>query len=388
MIYLDNAATYHPKSSRIPSAIASYLADVVSSPGRGGHRQAIKAEEILDSTRIKAQRLFSAPSSEQFHFCANATHGLNFIIQGLLETGNRVLTTALEHNSTLRPLKKMAQERQVEVDIVPCGRDGAIDPSDVIRAIRPHTQLVVLNHASNVIGTILDLEPIVKFCANHDILTLIDASQTAGLLPINLSDLPIDFLVTTGHKALRGPSGTGLIFSRSIGRLKPTLVGGTGGNSLSLFHPQNSHSIFEAGTPNYLGIAGLNAALEEILETPSCLSAEINLARFLSNHLRDIEGVTVYGPQVWTSRVPIVSFNIKALSPQFVLGVLDDDHDIIVRAGLHCAPLAHQMIGTAPGGTVRASLSHATTSADIEALIQAVSAMARVERHKLERTAT
>ena len=383
MIYLDNAATYHPKSPAIASAVAAYLREVIASPGRGGHKLSKNADEILDSTRENARKLFSAPSAHQFHFCTNATQGLNFIIQGVLETGDRVVTTALEHNSTLRPLKKMSLERQVDIKIIPCDTEGVVDPYEVIRAIRPGTKLVVLNHASNVVGTVLELEPIVQYCAKNGVLTLVDASQTAGLLPINLTDLPIDYLVATGHKVLRGPSGTGLIFTRSIERIKPTLVGGTGGNSLSLFHPQNSHSIFEAGTPNYLGIAGLNAALAEILTAPPDLLSELELARNLSLRLHEIEGVTVYGPQLWTSRVPIVSFNLQNTSPQVMLGILDDEYDIQVRAGLQCAPLVHHMIGTAPGGTVRASLSHVSTPREIEALVLAVTRIAEAMKLKV-----
>ena len=382
MIYLDNAATYNPKSARIAPAIAEYLNEVVASPGRGSHRLARRADEVLHSTRLKAQQLFSAARAEQFHFCANATQGLNFIIQGVLEEGDHVVTTAIEHNSTLRPLKKMALERNVQVDIVPCNRYGVVDPLEIIKAIKPETKLVVMNHASNVLGTVLQIQPVIDFCHTQNVLTLVDASQTAGLMAIDLNLTPIDFMVATGHKALRGPSGTGLIFTRSIEHLKPTLVGGTGGNSISLHHPQNMQMIFEAGTPNYLGIAGLNGALSDVIENPIDLGRELDLAKHLENGLAAVDGGIVFGSPSWSQRVPIVSFNLKGFSPQEVLARLDDDFDIAVRAGLHCAPIVHQMIGTAPHGTVRASLSHATTQSEINALISAVSEIAasRVEQ--------
>ena len=376
MIYLDNAATYHPKSPRIAGAISNYLETVIASPGRSSHKLSRQADEILNSARLRAQTLFSADSFEKFHFCANATHGLNFIIQGLLQDGDHVVTTSLEHNSVLRPLKKMMVERKVQVDIVPCNAYGEIDPLEVLKGIRANTKLVVLNHASNVVGTVLDLQPIIEWCADHGILTLVDASQTAGFIPLNLQRTPIDFLVATGHKALRGPSGTALIYTRTIDKLKPVVVGGTGGNSLSLHHPQNMQTILEAGTPNYLGIAGLGAALSDVIENPVDSEAELRLARYLAYRLNSIGGVTTYGPRNWNSRVPIVSFNLSEFTPQSALAILDDDFQIAVRAGLHCAPIAHQMIGTAPNGTVRASLSHASTLQEIDALVCAVADMA------------
>jgi cysteine desulfurase family protein len=376
MIYLDNAATYYPKAKNIPDAISSYLCEVVSSPGRGGHSQGAKAAQLLEDTRKLLCRHFNGRDPSQFHFIYNATHGLNCVIQGLLATGDHVVTTALEHNSVLRPIRKMCEERGVKADIVPSNPFGQINPQDVIQAIRPETRLVVLNHASNVFGTVLDLKPILMTCARLGVRTLIDASQSAGLLDIDLQTLPLDFLVATGHKALRGPSGTGFLFAKNTHELSCLMVGGTGGNSLSLWQPQNQHALFESGTPNYLGIAGFKVALEELAENPADLASELELAKYIDSNLRNTNGVDVYGPDFRDSRIPLLSFNIAGWSPQETLAFLDDEFGIIVRAGLHCAPIAHLMAGTLPGGTVRISLSHTNTKAEATTLLKAVERMA------------
>lgn len=376
MIYFDNAATYHPKARRIPAAVADYLSEVVASPGRGGHSQGARAAQLVEDTRRLLCRYFNGRDSSQFHFVYNATHGLNCVIQGLLKSGDHAVTTALEHNSVLRPIRKMCDERGVKVDIIPSNPLGQIDPQDIIRALRPDTRLVVMNHASNVFGTILDVKPVLTACAERGIRTLIDASQSAGLYKIDLQAWPVDFLVATGHKALRAPSGTGILFAKNIGGISSIMVGGTGGNSLSLWHPQNHHAIFEAGTPNYLGIAGLKAALEELVENPANLQEEIKIAAFMDAKLRALQGVKVYGPDFNCARIPLFSFNIAGWTPQEALAILDERYGIIVRAGLHCAPIAHLMSKTLPEGTVRVSLSHANTQVEAEVLVEAVEQMA------------
>ena len=387
MIYLDNASTYHPKSSRIAGAIQDYLTKTVSSPGRGGHKQAKLAADILMKSKQLACDFFNGVDPQKFHFCPNATSGLNLVIQGFLKNGDRVVTTVLEHNSVLRPLKKLSEEKNIQVELVPCDKSGEIDPNDVIKHIKSGTRLVILNHASNVVGTVLDIKPILKYCQMKQIATLVDTSQTAGVIDIDLAEMPMDFMVATGHKALGGPSGTGIIYAKRIDQLTPVLVGGTGGNSLSIWHPQNSDTIIEAGTPNYLGIAALGAAIEELIEMKEIRKSakEINLLRYFVESFKNDPDILFYGPQNWQQQVPILSFNIRGMTPQEVMARLDDEYDIIVRAGIQCAPFAHQMLGTAPYGTVRISLSHATTQSEIEKLISAVKNLTKEKSVSLQK---
>ncbi|MES2769134.1 MAG: aminotransferase class V-fold PLP-dependent enzyme [Bdellovibrionota bacterium] len=370
MIYFDNASTYHPKSPKIPEAISQYLNQIIASPGRGGHSHGQMAGRLQEETKEVLRGLFNAERTDQFHFCANATHGLNFIIQSLIGRGDHVVTSALEHNSVLRPLKKMSHDRQAEITIVPASSEGRVDPENIISSTRPNTKLVVLNHASNVLGTVLPLEKILRFCKDKGISTLVDTSQTAGKIKIDLQKLPMDFMVATGHKALRGPSGIGVIYTRRIDLLSPLIVGGTGGNSLSLWHPENPQHIFEAGTPNYLGIAALKASLEDFDIEYADLPKELEIINYIQKELRKINGVTLYGCSSLENRIPIVSFNINGLSSQKALAIYDETYGIMLRAGLHCAPIAHQMIASLPHGALRLSLGHANTMDEAATFIE------------------
>lgn len=389
MIYFDNAATSQAKCANIPTAIANYLQEVVASPGRGSHRYGQRAAEIIESTKQLLCRIFNGDAAEQFHFCHNATHGLNLVIQGLTNPGDHIVTTALEHNSVLRPLRKMSDEKHAKVTIVPSSSHGVIDPQQVIDAIQPHTKLVVLNHASNVFGTILDILPILSHCQKNNIKTLVDASQTAGLLKINLQEMPATFLVATGHKALNGPSGTGFIFARSTDSISSLLVGGTGGNSASLWHPQNHSSIFEAGTPNYLGVAGLKAALHEHQEI-SLESRQENLAKelLLTHHifsqLSACEDIKVYGQWREDKQIPLFIFNFKNMSPQQALHILDERYDIVLRAGLHCAPIAHMMACTLPHGALRVSLGPQNNWSEAKHFLEAIYELAEQTKNQIQ----
>lgn len=383
MIYFDNAATSNSKSEKIPEAVSEYLKQIVCSPGRGSHRYGQLAAEKLETGRSLLKELFHAEHPKQFHFCFNATHGLNLVIQGVLQYGDHVVTTALEHNSVLRPLRKMSEEKNIAVTIVPSNKYGALDPQKIIDSIRPNTRLVVLNHASNVFGTVLQLKPILEHCLKHGVKTLVDASQTAGLIEIDLSDLPATYMVATGHKALNGPSGTGIIYARTTDAINPLLVGGTGGNSASMWHPQNNESIFEAGTPNFLGIAGLISALAELRHKSLSrrrdeFATELQLAKELYFRLKNTKHISVYGDDSgWNeienpTRLPLFIFNIQHMTPQQAVHILDDNYDIILRGGLHCAPIAHMMAGTLPNGALRISLGPRNTSEEVDQFLEAI----------------
>lgn len=373
-IYLDNAATSFPKPEAVYSSIDETLRQFGGNPGRGGHQLALYASRIVFTAREAVAGFFGIRDSSRVVFTLNATAAINQALFGLLRPGNRVVTTNMEHNAVARPLRAL-QERGVEVVKVAADRHGFVSPEDFCRACNAApTALAVLGHVSNVTGTIQDLTTIGPWCRSHGVTLLVDAAQSAGLLPIDVEALGIDLLAAPGHKGLFGPVGTGFLYVRPGLELVPLLYGGTGANSHSDLMPVAMPERLESGTPNTPGLAGLTAGiawLEEVgLDTIQTHEARC-LTRLLEG-LTPLPGLELYGPADATGRGGALSFNLKGIDPSAVAFRLDQDFSICVRAGLHCAPEAHRAIGTYPTGTVRVSPNMMNTLEEVETFILAI----------------
>lgn len=372
-MYLDNAATSFPKPEKVYEAVLHAMRDVGASPGRGGYRRSLEAGRILFQAREAAAGFFSISDSSRIIFTQNATGALNLALQGTLAAGDHVVTTSMEHNSLLRPLYAL-RNKGVELSIVPAGPDGVVSVEDIYRAMRANTRMIAVSHVSNVCGAIQPILPLAKLCREAGALFLVDAAQSAGYLPIDVERFSIDLLAVPGHKGLLGPGGTGLLYVAPHVPLTSVIQGGTGSHSTAEEQPQIMPEGFESGTHNLPGIAGLQAGIEFILEQG--LSAvhqhEHDLLNQAEQSLRDIPGVTVYGPIDPSDRCSVLSFTASGVDPAILAAELDHGFDIAVRAGLHCAPLAHRTLGTLPGGTTRVSPGWFTTSEDIAFFSDAV----------------
>jgi cysteine desulfurase family protein len=376
MIYLDNAATSHPKPESVIEAVVGYMKDVGASPGRSSHGAARRADEIVFNARNALAKLFGVGQSERIIFTSNATEALNLAIKGTLAPGSHAITTSLEHNSMLRPLRTL-ENRGVELTIIK-DEDGSIDPEDIRRAIRPNTALIATVFAGNVTGTILPVRQIGEIAAEHGVPYLVDAAQAAGSIPIDLAGMPIDMLAFTGHKALLGPMGTGGLYMGDNINVEPLKEGGTGSESPNPFQPDALPDRFEAGTLNGPGIAGLGAAVQYIMETGqlSIRERELALAERLEQGLDEIEGVQIHSSRKRAARIAITSISIEGIESQQAAFSLDERFGICVRGGLHCAPDAHRSMGTFPDGTVRFAPGPFTTPEEIDQTIEAVQEVA------------
>jgi len=393
VIYLDNAATSFPKPPEVTKAIARFLAEAAANPGRGGHRMAVNAERMLDDVRAKIARLVNGSDPSRVIFTLSCTDALNIAIKGVLpDERMHVVTTVLEHNSVSRPLQGLVDAGRVELTRIGCDGQGFVDPDDVRRALRPDTRLVVMTHVSNVLGTIQDVAAVGAIVREHGALFCIDAAQSAGVVPIDVAALHADLVAFPGHKALLGPTGTGILYvgercpppGRKLGSdpvdttFRPWREGGTGGDSSSPTQPPIYPYYLEGGTPNTVGIAGLSAALDYVLAAGSeaMLAHERRLLERILARLDGDERFTVYGPRDTARRVGALSINIAGLDPNDAAAILDDGFGIAVRAGLHCAPYCHRALGTFPAGTLRISPGPFTTDDDITALIDALGQVA------------
>ncbi|MEA3406493.1 MAG: aminotransferase class V-fold PLP-dependent enzyme [Chloroflexota bacterium] len=380
MIYFDNAATSWPKPPGVAEAMVHFLNDVGANPGRAAHRRAIKAGRIVYEAREAVANLFHAPDPLRVVFGANVTEALNLALLGYLVPGDHVITSSMEHNSMMRPLRALEREG-VELTVVPCSPEGTLDLADVEAAIRANTVMVALNHASNVVGTLLPVAGAGQLAREHDLLLLVDAAQTGGAYPIDVQGENIDLLAFTGHKSLGGPMGTGglVVGERvDVARLDPLKRGGTGSNSEREEQPDFLPDMCESGTPNAVGLAGLGAGVRWVREqgVAAIRAHEVSLTQALIDGLGDIAGVTVYGSLDAHRQTATVSFNIDAKSPSEVGLRLDDEYAILCRVGLHCAPAAHKTIGTFPEGTVRFGLSAFNTQEEVETALAAVAELA------------
>lgn len=384
MIYFDNTATSWPKPPGVAKAMAHYLNEVGANPGRSGHRLAVEAARIVYATREAVAELFNAPDPLRVVFGANVTEALNLALWSLLRPGDRVITSSMEHNSVMRPLR--ALERQgVEVTVVQCSPEGFLDPADVEAVIQPDTVLIVLNHASNVVGTLLPVAKVGHIARRHDLLLLVDAAQTAGAYPIDVQADAVDLLAFTGHKSLYGPMGTGgLVIGERVNpaRLKPLKRGGTGSRSEREEQPDFLPDMCESGTLNAVGLAGLADGIRWVREqgVEAIRAHEMALSQQLIDGLRAVPGVTVYGGLDATRQTATVSFNIVGMEPSEVGLRLDEEYDIMCRVGLHCAPAAHKTLGTFPVGTVRFGLGAFNIPDQVEAALEAADQLAQEVR--------
>ncbi|HOG47579.1 MAG TPA: aminotransferase class V-fold PLP-dependent enzyme [Anaerolineae bacterium] len=384
MIYLDNAATSWPKPPEVAQAMVHYLNEVGANPGRSGHRLSIAAARIIYDAREVVAGLLGAPDPLRVVWTANVTEALNMALAGVLRPGDHALTSSMEHNSMMRPLR--ALERQgVELTVLPCDEQGRLDPAAVEQAIRPNTALIALNHASNVVGTLLPVAEVGRIARRRGLLFLVDTAQTAGAYPIDMEAAGIDLLAFTGHKALLGPMGTGgLVFGRRVDLARWQLLkrGGTGSRSEQEEQPAFLPDMGESGTPNAVGIAGLLAGVRYVAQrgVAAIREHEMALTGRLTAGLRAIPSVTVYGSGIAAEQTATVSFNIAGLEPSEVGQRLDEEHDIMCRPGLHCAPAAHRTIGTFPAGTVRLGLGVLSTAEDVDGALQAVARLAQEVR--------
>jgi cysteine desulfurase / selenocysteine lyase len=383
-IYFDNAATSWPKPKSVIRAMRSYFSKCGGNPGRSGHRKAIEAGRIVLNTREKLAELLSVDDPSRIIFTKNATEGLNIVLFGVLAAGknsggpekNHLLTTSMEHNSVLRPCRELTK-RGVSIDIVEADSRGLVSPADIINRIGPETALVCVNHASNVTGTIQDIAAIAEGCGEKGVPLLVDAAQTAGALEINCSALGVDFLAASGHKGLLGPQGTGFLYVKE-GSPAPLMFGGTGSLSDREVQPDFFPDCLESGTLNVIGIAGLGAGVEYIHKrgTADIRRHEVELLTMFLAGLREMAGVTVYGPKDPAVRTGVVSISIEGLDSSAAGEALDSRFGIFTRIGLHCAPRAHAAIGTFPGGTVRFGIGPFTKKREITAAVRAVRTIA------------
>jgi cysteine desulfurase family protein len=384
MIYFDNAATSWPKPPGVAQAMVDFLEQVGANPGRSGHRLSLEAGRIVYQAREAIARVFGVDDPLRVVFGANATEALNLALRGYLQPGDHVITSSMEHNSMMRPLRALAAGQcggPIDLTVVPCSPQGFLDPADLEAAVRPDTVLIAVNHASNVCGSLLPISAAGEISHLHGCLLLVDAAQTAGAYPIDMRADGIDLLAFTGHKALGGPMGTGglVIGDRvDLDRLNPLKRGGTGSRSEWEQQPDFLPDMCESGTPNTVGLAGLLNGVLWVLErgVASIRQHEMDLAHRLIDGLGSIPEVTVYGGRDATRQTATVAFNIAGLEPSEVGLRLDDEHGIMSRVGLHCAPAAHRTLGSFPRGSVRFGLSTFNTPAEIDTALQAVADIA------------
>lgn len=387
-IYLDQAATSYPKAPGTAVAVYRYMTECGCNVSRGGYAGAYSAEELVYDTRVLLCRLFGCDErdSKKVVFTKNVTESLNVLLKGLLRAGDHVLVSSMEHNAVMRPLGQLAKQG-IRVTRVPCAGDGSMDPADLETRIEKDTRAVIMLHASNVCGTVLPAAEIGTICRARGIRFILDTAQTAGALPLNMDGMGIDALAFTGHKGLLGPQGTGgfLIREEMAAELEPLITGGTGSISHTEDVPDFLPDRFEAGTPNLPGIAGLNASLSWLLAQPegSLLTHELKLtARFLLGmEVLEAEGLLrIIGKHGTEGRTGVVSIVPLHLDPAELAFRLDERYGIATRVGLHCAPAAHQTLGTWPAGTVRFSFGAFNTEAETDEAARAVAVLCRPER--------
>ena len=382
IIYFDNAATSWPKPPEVNAAMQRYMRKIGANPGRSGHRLSVEAARIIYNARGKLAQLFNVSDPLRIVLTKNATEALNIAISGFLKPGDHVITSSMEHNSMMRPLRAM-ERKDVSLTVIPCDKSGMIDPAHIAAAIKKNTKAIFMTHASNVTGTVMPLADIGRITREHGLVFCVDAAQTAGSCPIDVEEMNIDLLAFTGHKSLFGPSGTGGLFMREglEKRIEPICVGGTGSRSEVEEQPDFMPDRYEAGTPNTVGIAGLQAGVDFVLSegVDQLQSKEASLVKTFTEGISDLPGIIIYGPAFTERRIPVVSFNIAGMDPAMIALELDERYKIMSRSGIHCAPSAHKTIGTYPMGTVRFSFSYFNTQ---EQVAKAVEAIKKISRRK------
>ena len=379
ILYLDNAATSFPKPTCVWEAMEYYFFKVGGNPGRSGHRLSYQASGMLFDTREALARLFNIRTPERIVFTKNATEAINLAFFGLLSPGDRVVTTAMEHNAVMRPLRYLERIRRVRVDVVPANSRGILDMEALARALDERAALLVVNHASNVAGSLVDLARVGAMAKDAGVPFMVDVAQTAGCYHIDVEAMNISLLAFTGHKGLLGPQGTGGLYVAPNLEPTPLIRGGTGSNSELEEQPTFWPDAHESGTPNVVGLAGLRAGVEFVMERgiDEIRAHEGGLFERFWQGAREIPGLVLYGPDRWEDRVAVVSVNLEGRDPAWVGHRLDRDFGIMVRVGLHCAPSAHRTLGSFPGGTVRVAFGLFNTEEDVDRVLGALDTVAR-----------
>lgn len=372
-IYLDNAATSFPKPESVYLAMDAFARQSLGNPGRSGHRMAKASEQALEDCRHRLNQLFHGKDADRWVLTLNCTDALNMAIKGVLNDGDHAITTDLEHNSVSRPLRAMEMAARIGLTRVRADAGGTIDPDDVRRAITPKTRLIALTHASNVLGTVQPAAEVAAVARERGVLVLLDAAQTAGVLPLDVQAVGVDLLALPGHKSLLGPTGTGALYVAPHVKLRPWREGGTGGDSFSPTQPEQYPFVLEGGTPNVVGVVGLAAGIKYVTERGlgAIHAHEVGLVERLWKRLDEM-GCVVYGHRDHARRVGTLSFNVEVMSSVELGNVLDASFDVAVRPGPHCAPYVHVAIGTKTEGAVRVSPGPFNTEQDVDALAEAL----------------
>ena len=374
-IYLDNASTSFPKAPTVATAMSDYITNRGININRGSYALAYDVEDIIYTTRQRLNTLFNGHDPSHVIFTQNVTMSLNMVIKGILKAGDHVLVSSMEHNAVMRPLTQLL-DKGIAFDIIPCDKTGSIQLESMDSLIRPNTVALIINHASNVCGTIQPLESIGSICKTHNLQFIVDAAQTAGVIPIDVKACHIDALCFTGHKGLLGPQGIGgIILTKEMAQnLTPLIAGGTGSFSHLETMPTHMPDAFEAGTLNLPGIIGLNEGLSYIESQgmENIHNHELALTQSFLEGLQSIDGINIVGKQNIQDRTAVVSITIDGMDPASIAYELESNYHIMTRVGLHCAPRAHQTLETYPEGTVRFSFGYANTHKDVETALSAL----------------
>ena len=379
-IYLDNASTSFPKAPTVATAMSDYITNRGININRGSYALAYDVEDIIYTTRQRLNTLFNGHDPSHVIFTQNVTMSLNMVIKGLLKAGDHVLVSSMEHNAVMRPLTQLL-DKGITFDTIPCDSTGSIQMDSIEPLIRPNTVAMIINHASNVCGTIQPLELIGPICKAHNLQFIVDAAQTAGVIPIDVKACHIDALCFTGHKGLLGPQGIGgIILTKEMAQtLTPLIAGGTGSFSHLETMPTHMPDAFESGTLNLPGIIGLNEGLSYIESQgmENIHNHELALTQAFLEGLQSIDGINIVGKQNIQDRTAVVSITIDGMDPANIAYELESTYHIMTRVGLHCAPRAHQTLGTYPEGTVRFSFGYTNTLEDVEAALSALNTIVK-----------
>lgn len=373
-IYLDNAATSFPKPEEVSKAVYEFIKYNGATAGRGAYEKAMASDKLVYETRKLISNLFNHNNPSSVILTSNVTESLNIVINGILKEGDHVITSSLEHNAVWRCLKTLEREKNISISVVPCTVEGYTNPHDVEKYINSNTSLIVFTHASNVLGTIQPIKEIGHIARKHKIPFLVDTAQTAGAHSIDINEDNIDILAFTGHKSLLGPMGTGGFIINWDGEIKPFKAGGTGGDSSIEYQPDYLPNKFETGTPNVAGIIGLGEGIKFINKVgiENIIKKEKEIIEYALKRLDEIENITVYGPKNHEKIVNVIPFNVKGMSSEEIAYELDQEYNIMIRIGLHCAPTAHRIIGTEKVGTLRIGIGYFNEKSDIDVLVDAL----------------
>ena len=373
-IYLDNAATSFPKPKEVADAVYDFMINNGTSSGRGSYKKAMQSDYIVYECRKLIGNLFNFDDPKKVVFTSNVTDSLNIAIRGILKENDHVITSSLEHNAVWRCLKTLEKDINIKIDTVECSKDGITNPENIKKYIRKDTALIVFTQASNVLGTIQPIKEIGKIARENNIVFLVDAAQSAGAMKIDIKEDNIDILAFTGHKSLLGPMGTGGLIINTDIDIKPLKAGGTGGDSAYDYQPDYYPNHLETGTSNVSGIAGLRAAIKFLNREgiDNIHNKEKELTKYALEKLETVKDIEIYGPKDCEKILSVISFNIKNKRPEDISTILDQKYDIMLRAGLHCAPTAHSVINTKDRGSLRIGIGYFNTKDDIDKLVEAL----------------